>query len=223
MKVMVTGGTGYIGSNVSSSLAEDGHEVIIYDSIPALGMKAEYEEEEFLKVSADYGKRADLTNRFFRRNIYAIREHGIALLLVNQLRDNISTSGFSRKKTRTPGGRGLKHYSSILLELAYTGKLKDGENIIGETVNAYTSKNNVALPFRSGEFNIYSGRGIDPVGDIITAAGSMGVMSKRGSWYTYDNQTIGQGLRLTTEALKNDAELLSIITQETKTKWLNGR
>lgn len=197
--------------------------LIIFDSVVALGTLNEYKEDNYSEIKDFGATRAKEINTFFRRNIYNIRKHNIALIVINQLRDNISTTGFSRKKTYVPGGRALKHYASILLELSYTGRIKEGENIIGETVKAFTPKNNVALSFKSSIINIYSGQGIDSLGDIVTAASDLGVINKRGAWYFYDNQTIGQGLRLTTEALKNDKLLLNTITQETKEKWLNGQ
>ena len=177
----------------------------------------------FEEVKAEYGRRANLLNTFFRKNIYDIRKNDIAMVFTNQLRANIVSGQFAgrAKKTRTPGGHGLRHYCSVMLELTYTGKIKSGEELIGQEVNVYTAKNKVARPYRSGKINIFGGLGIDYVGDIVLAGTDLGVLGKRGTWYTYNNEIIGQGKLKTIEALKADPELLEMIKQEMTDKWQN--
>jgi len=197
--------------------------LIVYDSVPAIGTGEEYSIENFEEVKAEYGRRANLLNTFFRKNIYDIRKNNIAMVFTNQLRANIVSGSFAgrAKKTRTPGGHGLRHYCSVMLELNYTGKIKSGEELVGQEVNVYTAKNKVARPYRSAKINIYGGLGIDYVGDIVLAGTDLGVLGKRGSWYTYNNETVGQGKLKTIEALKADPELLAMIKQEMTDKWQN--
>lgn len=195
--------------------------LIVYDSVPAIGTGEEYDTTDYEEVKAEYGKRANMINIFFRRNIYDIRKNNIAVVFVNQLRDNITRGSFAAKKTRTPGGRGLKHYASVLLELTYTGKIKDGSELIGQEVNVYTAKNKVARPYRSATVNIFGGLGIDYVGDILLAGDDLGVISRRHSWYVYNGETIAQGKLNTINALKADSELLNMIKQEIVETWQN--
>ena len=197
--------------------------LIVYDSVPAIGTGEEYSIEDFEEVKAEYGRRANLLNTFFRKNIYDIRKNDIAMVFTNQLRANIVSGQFAgrAKKTRIPGGHGLRHYCSVMLELTYTGKIKSGEELVGQEVNVYTAKNKVARPYRSAKVNIYGGLGIDSVGDIVLAGTDLGVLGKRGSWYTYNNEVVGQGKLKTIEALKADPELLEMIEQEMVDKWQN--
>lgn len=193
--------------------------LIIYDSVPALGSKREYEEAHFDDVSADYGKRANMLNTFFRRNIYKIRENKIAFLCTNQLRDKIGRfvpSGV----TRTPGGWGLKHYASVRMQIRKRSDIKEKEDKIGQSITAHTLKNNVARPFRTGVFDIYAGRGIDYIGDVVQTAEIAGILKKRGSWYVYADETIGQGKPKTIANLKADTELLDMLIKELK-EWLS--
>ena len=197
--------------------------LIVYDSVPAIGTGEEYSVDDFEDVKAEYGKRANMLNVFFRRNIYDIRKNNIVMVFTNQLRANIVSGSFAKraKKTRVPGGHGLRHYSSVMMELSYTGKIKENEVAVGQEVNVYTAKNKVARPYRSAKVNIFGGLGIDYVGDILLAGDDLGVISKRGSWYVYNGETIAQGKLKTIGALKADPELLEMIKQEVVERWQN--
>lgn len=191
--------------------------LIIYDSIPALGQKKESEEKHFSDVSVHGGRNALLLNQFFRRNIYNIRKNNIMLLCTNQMRVKI---GQRFSYLDTPGGIGLKHYSSVRLRLTSEKKIIEGNDVVGQEIKAHSLKNNVARPFRTKIFNIYSGRGIDYVGDVLMTAEIAGIVKKRSSWYMYNDKTIGQGKSRTVTSLRENKELLDMLEEEIKI-WLN--
>ena len=195
--------------------------LIIFDSLPAVGSGEEYNAAKYEDVKSEWGKCAQMHNIFLRRKIYTIRENSIALILINQLRANLAGGFGHARKTILPGGHGLRHFSSIILEFTYTGQIKSGSQVVGQTIKVFTRKNKVKDSFRSADVELYNNRGFDPIGDILIAGHSLGVIQKRGSFYSYGDERIAQGRIKSIEKLEADPELVAMIRQEMEEKWLN--
>lgn len=194
--------------------------MIIFDSIASVGSGEEYDAAKYEDVKSEWGKCAQMHNIFLRRKSRTIRENGIALVIINQLRANLSSFGQARK-TILPGGHGIRHFASVILELAYTGQIKTGSKVIGQTVKAFTRKNKLMDSLRGADLELYNNRGFDPIGDLLIAGADLGVIQKRGSFYNYGDVRLAQGRLNTIEALENDPELLEMIRQEMIETWLN--
>jgi len=186
--------------------------VIIIDSIAGLSPEKE-SEGEFADLNPAGMMRAKLLNTFFRRTAVAVRKNGVAVIFTNQMRDNTRSmfGGLS-----TPGGKGLKHYASVRLELKkkWKGEIKSGDEIVGQEIEVIVKKNKVAPPWKQAIFAIMAGDGIDTETDILSAAEWTGLVFKRGSYYVYNDETIGQGRVKTINTLKENPELLEAMKKE---------
>ena len=164
------------------------YKLIIVDSVAALAP-----EEEKAKDLKD--KHVALTARlltsFFRRNMHDLRTNDVALIFVNQVRDKIGSyvGGYS-----LPGGHALKHYSSMIIMLSPGQKIKQGEEIIGMQCKYIIKKNKLSAPFRSFDFPLMFGEGIDSERDLINFASEMGILRKKGAYYYYGETQLGQGI-----------------------------
>lgn len=201
---------GEIALDVADSLCSvNGLGLIVFDSAAALGSKEE-REGEFTDTDS-YAKVPRMLNKFLRRNVSKIRRNDIAVVFTNQLRDDI---GSYWGGTKTTGGHGLQHYSSVLFALGRRKDIKENGEVIGQQVEGYTKKNNVAPPYRSAKFDIYYNKGIDYVADLFNTAVKLGVVKKRSSWYSYNRETLGQGKVACTEIVREKPELLKQIEEE---------
>ena len=193
--------------------------VIVIDSIAGLSPEQEH-DGKFADLNPAGMMRAKLLNTFFRRTAVAVRKNNVAVIFTNQMRDNTRSmfGGLS-----TPGGKGLKHYASVRLELKkkWKGEIKTGDEIVGQEIEVTVKKNKVAPPWKKATFAIMAGDGIDTETDTLGAAEWTGVVFKRGSYYVYMDETIGQGKIKTIKALKENPELLEAIRKECK-EILNG-
>lgn len=190
--------------------------LIVFDSAAALGGKSE-REKDFID-NAEIAKIPRLLNKFFRRNASNIRKNDIAVIFTNQLREKVNS--MYAGQTTTTGGRGLQHYASILLTLRRKGDLKSKDVIIGQEVVAVAKKNNIDKPKRVGTFKIWYGTGIDMAAELIEFGVEAGVVTKRGSFYSYGDIRLAQGLDNARNFLNDTPELLATI-QEEVTEWLN--
>lgn len=191
-------------------------DVIILDSVGALAPEKEIEDEF---GDAHYALIARALTTFFKRNAFKVRKADIAFIFLNQVRAKI---GDFFKDFEIPGGWALKHYASINVSLfPYTSKDKrikikrdDKEIQIGNPIRFSIPKNKVGVPHRSSRFPIIWGEGIDPLRDIIMFATSLGVLSSRGPYKAFGDETLGLGEEKTIERLKGDKEVLDKIIKE---------
>jgi recombination protein RecA len=191
--------------------------LVILDSIGALSPLKE-KEDEF--TDANVALVARLLSKFFRRDIFSIRKTKTAVILVNQVRAAIGSyiSDFDM-----PGGNALRHFSSITIKINKSTKItqarakkseKDAdEDVIGSYSKFVIMKNKCAPPFRSSTFPLIYGKGIDTTRNLVDFAELLGVVAKRGSYYTLDGETIGQGLNKTLEFLSEHPEIIDKITE----------
>lgn len=193
--------------------------LIVFDSVAALGSAKE--QEKFLDQNADVAKIPRAINKFLRRNIFAIKENDIAILMTNQLREKV---GSRFGGTQTPGGRGLKHYASVLMNLwpAYGGKIEDtAKQQVGYEITISTSKNNVAMPFVDTVAKLWYGKGFWPMSEMLDIGVESGIISKRGSFYYIGELRLGQGEMNALQALEDmkDSELYET-TRGAIREWL---
>ncbi|HEY3526165.1 MAG TPA: recombinase RecA [Nitrososphaeraceae archaeon] len=182
--------------------------VVVIDSVAALVPKAELEGE---MGDSKMGLQARLMSQACRKLTASISKTNTVCIFINQLR---ATIGNMYQFEVTTGGNALKFYASIRLDVRKSAQLKDGDEAYGNRVKVKVVKNKVAPPFKIAEFDILFGQGIDYVGEIIDSAVAKNIIIKSGSWFSYNNDKLGQGRDNVRQLLKDNAELLKEI--ETK-------
>ncbi|MDD5238683.1 MAG: recombinase RecA, partial [Candidatus Omnitrophica bacterium] len=163
-------------------------DLVVIDSVAALTPRAEIEGE---MGDAHVGLQARLMSQALRKLTAAISKSRTCVIFINQLREKIGVM-FGSPET-TPGGRALKFYCSVRLDVRRIGLIKEGEKVVGGRVRVRVVKNKVAPPFREGEFEILHNEGIAKTGAILDAAVNIGVVAKSGTWLSYQDQQLGQG------------------------------
>jgi recombination protein RecA len=163
-------------------------DVIVVDSVAALIPRAEIEGE---MGDSHVGLQARLMSQALRKLTGAIAKSNCTVIFINQIREKIGVM-FGNPET-TPGGRALKFYASVRIDVRRTGSIKEGEIAVGNRTRARVVKNKIAPPFRDAEFDIMFDRGISYEGDLIDLAAMANVVEKSGAWYTYKGTRLGQG------------------------------
>jgi len=198
--------------NILEALVRSGQVgVVIIDSVAALTPRAEIEGE----MGAQFiGLQARLMSQALRKITALADKTGVLIIFINQLRDKIGMMGYG-DPTTTPGGRALKFYSSVRIDLRRIAQIKKGEDVVGNRTRAKVAKNKIAPPFKIAEFDIMYGEGISYEGDVLAVAIKNGVVKKAGNTYSYENEKLGVGIENSREKLKSDKKLLNEIKKKT--------
>jgi len=184
-------------------------DVIVVDSVAALVPKAEIEGE---MGEAQVGLQARLMGQALRKLTAVLAKSNTAAVFINQVREKVGMSyGYGPQET-TPGGRALKFYSSVRLDVRRNGQpIKQGNEAVGIKVKVKVVKNKLAPPFRQAELEIYFGRGLDPLMDLVNVAVAAEVIQKSGSWLSYGETRLGQGKEKAADFLKEHPALVEEI------------
>lgn len=195
-----------IAETLTRSSAVD---LIVIDSVAALTPRAEIEGD---MGDSHMGLQARLMSQALRKLTAAISKSNTCIVFINQIRMKIGVM-FGSPETTT-GGRALKFYASVRIDLRRIESLKKGEEIIGNRVKAKIVKNKVAPPFREAQFEIHFSEGISRSADILDMAVSRDIIQKSGSWFSLDNEKIGQGKENTRQFLKDNIKLLDKLEKQ---------
>ena len=177
-------------------------DVIVVDSVAALVPRAELEGE---MGDSHMGLQARLMSQALRKITGIVNKSHTACIFINQVREKIGVM-FGNPETTT-GGRPLKFYSSVRLDIRRIGAIKKGDEVLGNRTKVKVAKNKVAPPFKVVEFNIMYGKGISKIAEILDLAVEFDIIQKRGSWFRYDGEPIGQGADSAMQFLEEDAAL----------------
>lgn len=182
--------------------------LVVLDSLGALAPVKE-KEDEF--TDANVGLLSRLLTKWCRRNAFAIHKNNVAMLFINQVRDKI---GAYVPTLETPGGRAIKHFSSLRIQLSKIKNIEDSsKNVIGISTKFSIKKNKMAPPFRSYIVPIIFGKGIDKYMDLIGFCKTIGVIEGRGSYYYFEGTQLGQGVQETAAHIESHKEVLDKITE----------
>ena len=188
-------------------------DIIVVDSVAALVPKHEIEGE---MGDATVGAQARLMSQALRKLTAVANKTGCSIIFINQLREKIGV--FYGPSETTTGGRALKFYASVRIDVRRIESIKQGGDVIGNRVRAKVVKNKVAPPFREAEFDIIFGEGISAVGDILDQAVEFEIIEKSGAWYAYNGEKIGQGRETAKNYLKANEEFFKMIDAAVRAK-----
>ena len=177
--------------------------VIVIDSVAALTPRAEIEGE---MGDSHMGLQARLMSQAMRKLTANLHKSNTVAVFINQLREKIGVM-FGSPET-TPGGRALKFYSSVRLDIRRIETIKDGVEVVGSRTRVKVVKNKVSPPFRQAEFDIMYGKGISREGAVLDMAVEMGIAKKSGAWFTYDGEQLGQGRENAKQFLSENTEVM---------------
>lgn len=186
-------------------------DIVVVDSVAALVPQAELEGEMGDSV---VGLQARLMSQALRKLTGAISKSSGVCIFINQLRDKIGVM-YGSPETTT-GGKALKFYSSVRIDIRKIAQIKDGEEIVGNRTKVKVVKNKVAPPFKTVEFDILYGEGISALGELIDLAVEFGVVKKSGAWFSYGSEKLGQGREAVKKLLREDAALYEKIRGQVK-------
>jgi recombination protein RecA len=191
----------------------NGVDVIVIDSVAALVPRAELDGEMGDSLP---GLQARLMSQALRKLTAIVSQSNTCFIFINQIREKIGVM-FGNPET-TSGGRALKFYSSVRLDIRRIGALKDGDRVVGNRTKVKVVKNKVAPPFRECEFDIMYGEGISREGDVLDLGAAQRVVEKSGAWFSYKGDRLGQGRENAKQTLKENPELLRKVEREVKVK-----
>ncbi len=188
-------------------------DVVVIDSVAALTPRAEIEGE---MGDTHVGLQARLMSQALRKLTANLNRSNTICIFINQLREKIGVM-FGSPET-TPGGRALKFYSSVRIDIRRIESLKDGAEVVGNRTRCKVVKNKVAPPFKQAEFDIMYGKGISREGSLLDIGVDLGLIKKSGAWFTYDGEQLGQGRENAKAFLHDNAELLVEIDERIRSQ-----
>ena len=186
-------------------------DVVVVDSVAALVPRAEIEGE---MGEAQMGLQARLMSQALRKLTGAVSKSKTSLIFINQLREKIGVM-FGNPETTT-GGRALKFYSSVRIDIRRIGAIKDGDNVVGGRTRVKIVKNKLAPPFREAEFDVMYGEGVSREGDLIDIAVEHKIIEKSGAWFAYGGERLGQGRENVKAFLKENIETRTAIEEKVR-------
>ncbi len=193
-------------------------DVVVVDSVAALVPKAEIEGE---MGEAQMGLQARLMSQALRKLTGAVSKSNTCLIFINQLREKIGVM-FGNPETTT-GGRALKFYSSVRVDIRRIASIKDGDQVVGGRTRVKIVKNKVAPPFREAEFDIMYGEGISKEGDLLDLGVEKRIVEKSGTWFAYNGERLGQGRENAKQFLKDNRDTYKSIEEKVRKELgLNG-
>jgi len=188
-------------------------DIVVVDSVAALVPRAELEGE---MGDAHMGLQARLMSQALRKLVGAVSKSHTTIVFINQIREKIGVM-FGNPETTT-GGRALKFYASVRMEIRRTESIKSGDQVLGQRVRVKVVKNKLASPFRDAELEIIFPRGISKAGSLLDVAALHGVVSRTGTWFGYKDMKLGQGRDNAREFLENNPEVAAEIETRTREK-----
>lgn len=188
-------------------------DLIIIDSVAALTPRAEIEGE---MGQAQIGLQARLMSQALRKLTAAISKSKTCVIFINQIREKIGVM-FGNPET-TPGGRALKFYASVRLDIRRIGSIKQNDEVIGGRIRCRVVKNKIAPPFKEAEFEILHDQGIFKIGSVLDAATNTAVIEKSGNWFIFEGEKLGQGRDQVLQLLKEKTQLAEKIEREVRKK-----
>jgi recombination protein RecA len=191
-------------------------DLVVVDSVAALVPQAELDGE---MTDMQVGMQARLMSKALRKITGSLNNNSCSIIFINQLREKVGVM-FGNPET-TPGGRALKFYSSVRLEVRRGEAIKNGTDLVGNSVNVKVVKNKVAPPFKSCSLELIYGKGLSKEGEILDLAVKYDIINKSGAWYEYEGNKIGQGRENAKKTLLNDLDMYAAITQQVKEKIYN--
>ena len=208
--------TGEQALDIVDALVRSGAiDIIVVDSVAALVPKAEIDGDMGDQV---VGMHARLMSRAMRKLTGFISKSRTVAVFINQIREKVGVM-FGSPETTT-GGRALKFYSTVRLDVRKTDKIMQGQEMIGNRTKVRVVKNKVAPPFKTAEFDIMYGEGVSRVGTVLDIATDFDIIEKSGSWYSYDGSRLGQGKENAKKALKEKPELAAEIEEKVRAKLM---
>jgi recombination protein RecA len=195
---------------ITSHLISSGQiDVLVVDSVAALVPKSELDGE---MGDSHMGVQARLMSQALRKLTGAVNKSRTCLIFINQIREKIGVM-FGNPETTT-GGRALKFYASVRLDIRRIGAIKDGEAVVGNRTKIKVVKNKVASPFREAEFDIIYGEGVSKEGDLLDLGVAQNLIEKSGSWFSYKGERIGQGRENARQFLKDNPDIRQTVDKE---------
>jgi len=188
-------------------------DVLVVDSVAALVPKAELDGE---MGDSHMGLQARLMSQALRKLTGTVSKSRTCLIFINQIREKIGVM-FGNPETTT-GGKALKFYSSVRIDIRRIGAVKDGDSVVGSRTKVKVVKNKVAAPFRDAEFDILYGEGISREGDVLDLAVLHNIVDKSGAWYSYQGERIGQGRENVRAFLKDNKDVFARVDGELRKK-----
>ena len=186
-------------------------DVVVVDSVAALVPRAEIEGE---MGEAQMGLQARLMSQALRKLTGVVSKSKTCLIFINQLREKIGVM-FGNPETTT-GGRALKFYSSVRIDIRRIGAIKDGDQVVGGRTRVKVVKNKVAPPFREAEFDVMYGEGISKEGDLLDLAVDRKIVDKSGTWFAFSGERLGQGRENVKQFLRDNPEVMKTIEQKVR-------
>jgi recombination protein RecA len=206
--------TGEQALEITDMLVRSGAiDVVVIDSVAALTPRAEIEGD---MGDTHVGLQARLMSQALRKLTGNLSKSNTICIFINQLREKIGVM-FGSPET-TPGGRALKFYSSVRLDIRRIESIKDGAEVVGNRTRVKVVKNKIAPPFKQAEFDIMYGKGISREGSVLDIGVDLGIIKKSGAWYTYEGEQLGQGRENAKTFLNENPEIMVEISERIRTE-----